>query len=448
MNRRLIIALTFLLVLAALPAAAYTRYDECHGHWTRWQNPRLTFQLQSFDFDYAWRAAIKEAQEAWTRNARGALIGLTMEYVPYFETYGLGNGKNEIRIADPTMWSGGTQPATTVHRWSHCSPFNPFDVAHYIEVDVVLNPYTLQQLDTSTNPAPADNMKNATMVMAHEFGHVFGLNHEDAYLARMNSGWPGMKGGPVSVSNFVWVLGDDSRGIRAAYGFAEEQRDLSPAAVYLASPGVAKVLPAPGWTFRNASLSFPFTVHNLGTNNETFNVSFYLTPAKSVNPNTSYFLGTTTVSLLAGKAVTGNATVFIPADAPSGYQYIAWFTDPTNQIPEFHESNNGVTFASATYISDARKPNACFTATPTSGYVPLEVSFDAGCTTDADGGPLTYTWDFGYGSTASGPTVTHFYGSANNFVATLTVTDQYGAVSQTSQYISVSCNQFCPDEPY
>src|SRR5213593_1678500 len=42
---------------------------------------------------------------------------------------------------------------------------------------------------------------------------------------------------------------------------------------------------------------------------------------------------------------------------------------------------------------------------------------------DPDGDPLTYAWDFGDGSTASGPTPVHAYLAAGNFAVTLMVTD-------------------------
>jgi hypothetical protein len=287
-------------------------------------------------------------------------------------------------------------------------------------------------------------------MMLHEHGHALGLGHENDVLATMNEAWPSAVGGPIGNNNEVQPLGDDVRGARNAYGTSHTVRDTAASAVYLESHGASRILPAPGWTFRNASLSFQFTILNRGTTDETFPVHFYLSPTRYVHPSTSYYLGSTTISLLYSRSTTAWATVFIPENAPSGYQYIGWYTDPYNGIYESNEVNNGVSFVGATYISDARRPNACFTATPTSGYAPLNVTFNASCTTDADGGPLTYTWDFGDGFTATGQTVSHTYGYANTFTAVLTVTDQYGAVAQTAQTIVVTCQPggFCPEEPY
>ncbi|MCB1917045.1 MAG: PKD domain-containing protein [Rhodocyclaceae bacterium] len=80
--------------------------------------------------------------------------------------------------------------------------------------------------------------------------------------------------------------------------------------------------------------------------------------------------------------------------------------------------------------ADNRAPVASATADVTSGRAPLTVNFSAGATTDPDGDPLTYGWDFGDGSTASGPSAAHTYVDAGTFQAVLTVSD--GLLSDTA----------------
>jgi PKD repeat protein len=75
-------------------------------------------------------------------------------------------------------------------------------------------------------------------------------------------------------------------------------------------------------------------------------------------------------------------------------------------------------------------PVAAFTATPASGDAPLTVTFDASESTDPDEDSLTYSWDFGDGSTATGVTTDHTYDEADSYVVTLVVDD--GALTDTA----------------
>lgn len=79
-------------------------------------------------------------------------------------------------------------------------------------------------------------------------------------------------------------------------------------------------------------------------------------------------------------------------------------------------------------------PTAVLNATPTSGDVPLLVSFDATSSADSDSPPDTivnYTFDFGDGEQESGtdPTVQHTYDQPGFYRARLLVTDSRGKVS-------------------
>jgi len=80
------------------------------------------------------------------------------------------------------------------------------------------------------------------------------------------------------------------------------------------------------------------------------------------------------------------------------------------------------------YVAGGRSPVAVAAADPDSGLSPLTVRFSSAGSSDADGDPLSYAWDFddngSVDSTAANPT--HTYSSAGDKRARLTVADGTG----------------------
>jgi len=72
-------------------------------------------------------------------------------------------------------------------------------------------------------------------------------------------------------------------------------------------------------------------------------------------------------------------------------------------------------------------PLAKASATPTRELTPLMVNFSSAGSTDPDGDPITYSWNFGDGGTSTQANPSHTYGSTGTFNAVLTVTDSKGA---------------------
>jgi len=71
-------------------------------------------------------------------------------------------------------------------------------------------------------------------------------------------------------------------------------------------------------------------------------------------------------------------------------------------------------------------PIADFTGTPFRALVDEQVSFDASDSVDPDGEIVSYQWDFGDGTTATGVVVNHTYDSPWRYPVTLTATDNDG----------------------
>jgi len=97
--------------------------------------------------------------------------------------------------------------------------------------------------------------------------------------------------------------------------------------------------------------------------------------------------------------------------------------------------------------SNNNSPTAVLTASPVSGNAPLAVSFDSTGSSDPDGDALTFTWDFGDGQTATGPTALHTYSTAGVYTAILTAADGLGGTDARSVTITVTSESSDGDNP-
>ncbi|MGV6817325.1 MAG: PKD domain-containing protein [Thiotrichales bacterium] len=92
-------------------------------------------------------------------------------------------------------------------------------------------------------------------------------------------------------------------------------------------------------------------------------------------------------------------------------------------------------------------PDAAFTATPTTGVAPLEVSLSAADSSDPDGQISAYRWDFGDGATGSDLSTTHSYDQPGSYTITLTVEDDSGLTATATRQIIVNAPAQPEDPP-
>jgi PKD repeat protein len=103
--------------------------------------------------------------------------------------------------------------------------------------------------------------------------------------------------------------------------------------------------------------------------------------------------------------------------------------------------NDGLQGAASITISVTASANqtpvAVISATPSSGVAPLPVSFSSAGSIDPDGSIVSYSWDFGDGTTSTEVSPNKTYNAAGSYAARLTVTDNVGATASSNTTILV-----------
>ncbi len=100
--------------------------------------------------------------------------------------------------------------------------------------------------------------------------------------------------------------------------------------------------------------------------------------------------------------------------------------------------DQGATNTATTSVTVTAPVNQPPTASFTSNCTDLSCSFDANGSSDSDGNIVSYAWDFGDGSNASGVTTNHSYATAGSYTVSLTVTDDQGATNTSTANVSVT----------
>jgi PKD repeat protein len=90
-----------------------------------------------------------------------------------------------------------------------------------------------------------------------------------------------------------------------------------------------------------------------------------------------------------------------------------------------------------TVSASNQPPIASASVSPASGVAPLTVTFSSSGSSDPEGKPLTYNWDFGDGTTSTSANPTKAYQTAGNYTARLTVSDGVLSTGATPLPISV-----------
>ncbi len=115
--------------------------------------------------------------------------------------------------------------------------------------------------------------------------------------------------------------------------------------------------------------------------------------------------------------------------APGTYTVTLTVTD--------NQGASASTSREVTVRSPNQPPVAAFTFAPANPNPGETVTFDASASQDPDGTIVSYSWNFGDGTTGTGKIVTKAYPSAGTYTVTLTVTDDQGATAQAQKTVQV-----------
>jgi len=107
---------------------------------------------------------------------------------------------------------------------------------------------------------------------------------------------------------------------------------------------------------------------------------------------------------------------------------------------------NALTFPgdSSDFPSAVNQPPVADPNGPYNGTVGAPVMFDGSNSTDTDGSIVSYNWNFGDGSSASGVSPSHTYVTDGGFVVTLTVTDDAGATDTATTAATIALGNQAP----
>jgi len=119
----------------------------------------------------------------------------------------------------------------------------------------------------------------------------------------------------------------------------------------------------------------------------------------------------------------GDGTSSTAANPSKTYLSAGVFTARLNVSDGVNSVSSSDIAITVTGATINQPPIAVVSATPSSGTAPLQVAFSSAGSSDPEGGSLTYSWDFGDGTSSTAANPTHTYQSAGTYAASLRLSD-------------------------
>ncbi len=167
-------------------------------------------------------------------------------------------------------------------------------------------------------------------------------------------------------------------------------------------------------------------------------------------------------SPLNGATVSGSVTITAAATDDSGVIRVDFYVDgvvigsdwtaPYDQIWNSATVVDGIHTLTATAVDTANQsginsvnvlvdnvndPPVANAGPDQTAFVNQTLTFDGSASYDPDGTIVSYNWNFGDGTSASGQVVNHVYSLAGTYTVTLTVTDNGGLTAQDTALVTI-----------